>query len=120
MQRLYLEMSCADPEWGTGVRTPPLIYHIAIGFLSNTGLYHLKSNKATKPTFNVGPSSSSKRNAILMAFRFRAENDPLLVVFGPSLPSTINQKEKEHSVRVGPPLTRVSGSANECYATYSI
>ena len=47
------------------------------GFLSNT-----TNQKATKPEFNVGPPSSRQRNAILMAFRWRADDGPLLVVFG--------------------------------------
>ena len=40
---------CADPEgcWGQGVR-----------ILSNTGLDRLKNRKATKPAFNIGPSSA--------------------------------------------------------------
>ena len=36
----------------------------------------------TKPTFNVGPSSARQRNAIGMAFRWRADDGPLSVVFG--------------------------------------
>ena len=40
----------------------------SIGFLSNTGPDPLKNHKATKPTFNVGPSSARQRNAISMAF----------------------------------------------------
>ena len=31
-----------------------------IGFPSNTGLDPLKNHKATKPTFNVGPSSAAE------------------------------------------------------------
>ena len=34
------------------------------GFLSNTGPDPLKNQKATKPAFNVGPSSARQRNAI--------------------------------------------------------
>ena len=33
-------------------------------FLSNTGPDPLKNHKATKPAFNVGPSSAHQRNAI--------------------------------------------------------
>ena len=32
--------------------------HKSIGLLSNTGPDFLKNHKATKPTFNVGPSSA--------------------------------------------------------------
>ena len=48
---------------GQGVRTP-LENHKNIGFLSNTGPDPLKNHKATKPAFNVGPSSAFQRNAI--------------------------------------------------------
>ena len=47
---------------------------------SNTG--PLKNHKATKPAFNVGLSSARQRNAILMVFRWRADDGPILVVFG--------------------------------------
>ena len=43
--------------------------------------------KATKPAFNVGPSSARQQNAIPMAFRWQANDCPLIVVFGSSLPS---------------------------------
>ena len=48
---------------GHGVRTP-LKNRKNIGFLSNTGPNHLKHHKATKPVFNVGPSSACQRDAI--------------------------------------------------------
>ena len=35
-----------------------------IGFFSNTGVDPLKNHKATKPAFNIGPSSARKQNAI--------------------------------------------------------
>ena len=40
-----------------------------IGSFSNTGPDPLKNHKATKPAFNVGPSSAHKRNAISLAGR---------------------------------------------------
>ena len=50
---------------GLGVRKPPPPEnHIAIGFLSNTGLDDLKSYKPTKPAINVWPSLARQRNAI--------------------------------------------------------
>ena len=48
-----------------------------IGFLSNTGPDPLKINKATKPTFNVGPSSARQRNTI----RWRFDDGRLILVF---------------------------------------
>ena len=54
------------------IGTPlPLVNHKAIGFLSNTGPDPLENQKATKPAFNVGPSSLR-----------RSDDGPLLVVFG--------------------------------------
>ena len=37
--------------------------------------------EATEPAFNVRPSSARQRNAILMAFRWRADDGSLIVVF---------------------------------------
>ena len=42
-----------------------------------------------------------------MAFRWRANDGPLIVVFGSSLPHQIK------NVKVGPPLTKLSGFAHE-------
>ena len=53
---------CADPEGRQGVRTLPENLK-TIGFLSNTGPNPLKNHEATKPAFNVGPSSALQRNA---------------------------------------------------------
>ena len=49
---------------GTGGLHPPLENYKNIGFLSNTGPDLLKNHKATKPAFNVGPSSACHQNAI--------------------------------------------------------
>ena len=43
---------------------PPLKNYKHIGFLSNTGPDPMKNHKATKPAFNVRPSSARQRNAI--------------------------------------------------------
>ena len=54
-------------RWGTGGPDhppPPLKYHKNKGFLSNTGPDYLKYHKATKPAFNVEPSSVRQENAI--------------------------------------------------------
>ena len=42
---------------------PPSLRITNIGFCSNTGPDPLKNHKATKPAFNVGPSSARQRNA---------------------------------------------------------
>ena len=43
-----------------GPDLPTLKNHKSIGFLCNTGPDPLKNHKATKPAFNVGPSSARK------------------------------------------------------------
>ena len=45
---------------GGQVSGPPLKNYKNIGFLSNAGPDSLKNHKATKPAFNVGPSSASQ------------------------------------------------------------
>ena len=48
-----------------GSRPPPPPRKITkIGFLSNTGTDPLKNRKATRPKFNVRPSSGRQQNAI--------------------------------------------------------
>ena len=44
-----------------------------------------------------------------MAFHWLADDGPLMVVFGFSLPSST---QKERIVKVGIPLTKISGSAH--------
>ena len=45
----------------------------------------------------------------LMAFRWRADDGPLIGVLGSSLPSST---KKKNVVKVGSPLTKLSGSAH--------
>ena len=79
MFNFYYVSTCADPEGGgQGVRTP-LKNHKNIGFLSNTGPDPLENHKATKPAFNVGPSTAR----VSLADR----KYPALLVFGSYLPS---------------------------------
>ena len=59
--------SCADPEGGQEVWTPSPKNHKNIGLLRNTGPNPLINHKATKPVFNVGPSSASQRDAVSLA-----------------------------------------------------
>ena len=83
-------VSWADPEGGgeggQEAQRPgppaPLKNHKNIGFLSNTGRI---PEKATKPAFNVGPSSACQRNAISMVFRWWGDDGPILAVFGSTL-----------------------------------
>ena len=66
---------------GTG-GPDPLKNYKNIGFLSNTGPDPLNNHKKNKPAFNVGPSLARQQNTIEMAFRWQANDGPLLVVFG--------------------------------------
>ena len=60
----YLESTVMRDSRG-GIRGPePPENHKHIGFLSNTGPDPLKNHKATKPVFDVWPSSARQRNAI--------------------------------------------------------
>ena len=72
---LTLDCTCADPERGgePGGLPPPLKNHKNIGFLSNACPDLLKNYKATKPAFNVGPSSAGQQNAI----RWWTDDGPL-------------------------------------------
>ena len=67
-------------------------------------------NMVTKPAFNVGPSY------VRQAFLWRADVGPLMVVFGSSLPSST----KKTVVKVGPPLAKLSGSAQDAQTRLSL
>ena len=54
---LVLSSACADSEGDRG-SGPSLNNHKNIGFFSNIGPDPLKNHKATKPAFNVWPSSA--------------------------------------------------------------
>ena len=71
---------------GHDVRPPPPRKPQKIGFLSNTFKDLLENYTATKLALIVWPQSAHQRNAILMAFHWRADDGPLFVVFGSSLP----------------------------------
>ena len=50
---------------GTGGQDPPTLKnHRNIGYLCSTGQDNPNNQKATKPAFNVGPSSACQQNAI--------------------------------------------------------
>ena len=57
----YMPGSRGGGDMGSG---PPLKNLKNIGFLSNTGAGYPEILKATKPAFNVWPSSARQRNAI--------------------------------------------------------
>ena len=77
-----------------------------IGFLSNTDPDSLKNHIGTKPAFNVGPS---------LTYCCPADDGPLIMVYGSyhqlkkgGTPS----ENKKNVVKVGDPLTKLSGSAH--------
>ena len=75
---------------------------------------------ATKPAFNVGPSSVRQRNAIYMAVRWQADNGPHLVFFLSSLlsyppPPKKKKKKKKKPSRVGSPLAKLFGTVHAYY-----
>ena len=47
-----------------------------------------------------------------MAFHWRADDGPLLVLFGSSFPLSKNKQKKKNIVRVGPPLAKISECAH--------
>ena len=101
-----LMISWADPEGGGGA--DPLKNHKLLkiwGFLAI--LARIPCYKATKPAFNVGPSSIQQRTAITMAFRWRADDGPFIVIFGSSIPSST----KFLFIEFGPILLKLSGPA---------
>ena len=59
---MFVHVRIQRGDRGSG--PPPPGKYKNIGFLSNAGPDSLKITKATKPAFNVGPSSARKRNAI--------------------------------------------------------
>ena len=71
-----------------------------------------ENHKATMPAFNVGPPSARLRNAITMAFRWRADDCPFIAVFGSSIPHQLKKKRYQ----IWTPPTKLSGSAHEHYS----
>ena len=83
---------CGSRGGTGGLDPPPPENHENIGFLCNTGLDLLKNNKATKTAFNVGPLLARQRDAISMAFRWQADEDPFIAVYGSSVPSSTRKQ----------------------------
>ena len=101
-------MTCEDPEGGARVPDPPPPEKSQnIGFSSNTGPDPLKdsSYQASIQCWAI-IGTSAKRH--LMAFHRRADDGALILVLGSSLPSS----SKKHVIKVGPPLTKLSGPAH--------
>ena len=70
-----------------GGRPPPLKNHKNIGFLSNTGADPLKITNLPSLSIQSWIIISMPGKSHLMVFPLRADDGPLIVVFGSSLPS---------------------------------
>ena len=69
----------------------------------------LKNNKNIGFSSNTGPDPLKIRSYQAGLHRWRADDGPLIVDLGSSLPSST----KKIVGKVGPPLTKLSGSAHE-------
>ena len=82
---------------------------------SNTGPDFLKITKLSSQHSVLGHHRHA-RETPKMVLCWRANDDPLIVVFGSSLPLSTKKKKKKKKrknvVKVGPPLTKLSGSAH--------
>ena len=94
---------------------PPMKNHKNIGFSSNTVPDSLK-NRSYQASIQCWGIIGTPVKGHLMAFRWRAHDGPLIVVLGSFLPSSTKKKKKKtnkkNEVKVGPPLTKLSGSAH--------
>ena len=92
---LYV-IACADPEGGGGGGRgsgSPLKNHKNIGFSSNTGPDPLK-NRSYQASIECWAIIDTPAECHLMAFRWRADDGLLIVVLGPSLPSSTKKTHK--------------------------
>ena len=110
--RLAMNQSCMCGSRGGGGAggpdpPPPLKNHENIGFSSNTGPDPLK-NHCYQANIQCWVVIGTLPKRYLMAFRWRAGDGPLKVVHGSSLPTST----RKNVVKVGPPLTKLSGSAH--------
>ena len=75
--------------------------HKVIGFLINTGPDIMDNYKVAKPVFNVGPPSTRQKNAIKMAFYWRADDGPFLKILDPLSPHQLKTEKKSELVPLG-------------------
>ena len=89
--------------------------HKNIGFSSNT-VPDSQKNRSYQASIQCWGIIGTPVKRHLMAFRWRAHDGPLKVVLGSSLPSSTKKKKRKNKnkivVKVGPPLTKLSGSAH--------
>ena len=99
---------------GGGVRTPPLSSYKNIGFFSNTILVRipLKSQSyqsSIQCWTSIGPPAKRHLNGVSLAGRLWPANSGIWI-----LPPLIKLKKQQNKnvFKVGPPLTKLSGSAH--------
>ena len=93
---------CADPEGGGDRGSgPPLKNHKNIGFSSSTGPDPLK-NRSYQASFQCWAIIGTPAKRHLMAFRWRADDGPLIVVLGSSLTSSTKKKTKKALSKLDP------------------
>ena len=103
---------------GVGTSPPPQKNYKNIWFSSNTGPNPLK-NHSYQAIIQCWAIIGTPAKRHLMAFCWRADDCPFIVVLGSSPPSSTENKKKD--VRVGPQLTKLSGSAHEtCFLHYDV
>ena len=97
--------SCADPEWGQGVRAhPSLKNHTNIGFLSKTGLDPLKITKLPSQHSmldHLRHASETPSNGVSLAGRWLPVYSRIWILLSPHQLKNI----KQNVVNAGPPLT---------------
>ena len=109
---LSCKESCVDPE---GDRGPdPLKNHKNIGFLAILVRSPGTMEKSPSQHSMLGPSLACQQNAIKMAFRWWADDCPLIVVFGFSYPSTTKKtNRKRNNIVLSWTPSKKSRSAHE-------
>ena len=97
---MTMHLAWADPEGGGQGSGPPLKNHKNIGFHSNTVPDSLKKSQSYQASIQCWATIAPPAKRYLMVFCWWADDGPLLVLFGSSLPSSAKRKKK---VRVGLP-----------------
>ena len=110
-QRIHHVHARSRGRWGQGVRNPPEKSQNIL-FPSNTGPDPLTNTKL--PSQNLmfdhhRHASETPLNGVLLA----ADDDPIRVVFGSSLPSSLKKKKKKKRCQSWTPSGKISGSAHD-------
>ena len=95
---------------GGGIFCEQILFHRKSKFRR---VFTLKNQTATKPVFNVGPSSAGHHRA----FKWRFAGGPMMArlkwYLDPLYSHHLKKRGRKKNVdKFGPPLTKLSGSAN--------